>query len=212
MNGPWEYLKDRDCDEQGLIHPSSRKVGNDARAFFLANGGGAWTIMEVKPNAVFFLEVFFPDVFKRFSTGIQYDREGKAARLTFIREDNRCRPSSYWSDNMELRDSFERKGNFVGKETTLTSSLLQSYKDDCSWNQDYWLIESRAQAEGNAVIYLPDDVMVSFPVRVSPTHSFHVSTSCHYTEGEQNEVREETIYFENGQFSFFKQGIYYPVK
>lgn len=210
MNGPWEYLKDRDCDERGLIHPSSRKIGNDARAFFLANGGGAWTIMEVKQNKVFFLEIFFPDQYKRFSTGINYDAEGKAARISLIREDNRTTPSVYWSKGNDFRNKIEPEGKFVGSQITLTSGLQQSTETGCQWNRNYWLKEKRAQEEGNTVLYLPDNIMASFPVEIDPGHSFHVSIFCHYTEGDQNEIRQETIYFEHGNFAYFKQGIYFP--
>ncbi|XP_020908505.1 uncharacterized protein LOC110246499 [Exaiptasia diaphana] len=210
MNGPWEYLKDRDCDEHGMIHPSSRKIGNDARAFFVQNGGGTWTIMRVKEKKIFFFELFFPDHFKRFSNGVQYDAEGNAARLTLIREDNRSRPSLYWSKEIDFRKDFDTKGEFYGTEITLSANLIQLTKTNCHWNREYWEKQHRSDAN-KSVVYLPDKVMTSFPARVHPSLSFHVKVFCHYTEGDQNEVREETIYFENGAFSHFKQGIYFPV-
>ncbi|KAK3749546.1 hypothetical protein QZH41_007281 [Actinostola sp. cb2023] len=210
MNGPWVYIRDRDCDEEGLCHPSSRTSGINARAFFFDNGGGVWTIMEAKEGASFFNETFFPCDVKRFSTGMLFDREGKAARISFIREDVRPGPSLYWSRDTVFKDGFDLTGEFSGTERILSVSLQQTVKTGCHWNRDYWLREKRLEEEGNTVIYLPDTIMMSFPVNIYSSQAFHISTCCCYTEGEEKEIREQTVFYVNGKFSYFKQGIYYP--
>ncbi|XP_031558884.1 uncharacterized protein LOC116295251 [Actinia tenebrosa] len=214
MNGPWEYQRDRDCDEEGLCHPSTRLNSKKARAFFLENGGGAWTVMEPTLGDVFFQENFFPNNDIRFSTGMLYGKDGKALRLTAIREDSRCRPSLYWSEDNQIKDSFSApvQGTFIGTEQILTANLRQTVREGCEWDKEYWLQETRLLQDGNTLFYLPDNVALSCPLQLyedSTNRQFHISTFCLYDVNKDNpEIRVQTVFYEKGRFSCFKQGIY----
>lgn len=215
MNGPWEYQRDRDCDEEGLCHPSTRLKAKKARAFFLENGGGTWTVMEATRGDVFFQELFFPNNVLRLSTGVMYDKDGKHVRLSAIREDSRCRPSLYWSEDNQIKDAFSypMEGTFKGTEMVLTSDLRQMIREDCELDMEYWVQEPRRLQDSNALYYLPDNIAVSCPLQLyenSTNEQFHISTFCLYDVDKDNpEIRVQTVFYEKGKFTNFKQGIYH---
>jgi hypothetical protein len=217
MNGPWEYKIDRDCDEEGLCHPSTRFQAKKARAFFFENGGGVWTVMEPSLGDVFFQEMFFPKADIRLSTGVSFDKDGKVMRLAAIREDSRCRPSLYWSPDTKISEAFNApvQGKFIGTERILTAGLKQTVKTDCEWDRNYWLTETRRKEEGNTVLYLPDNIALSYPLQLHQTTTsqhFHISTFCFYDDDKEKvEIREQAVHYENGRFSYIKQGIYHKV-
>ncbi|EDO46732.1 predicted protein [Nematostella vectensis] len=206
-NGPWEYTRDLNCDEMGLIHPGR---ADGARAVFFNNGGGAWTVLEPRLGSAAFVEIFFPHGDIRFSSGVAYRESGDLFRMTLIREDVRSRSSEYWSSDIDVKKVTREilpSGDFKGEERTLSAELHTNEQVDCAWGADYWLGSSEAE---NEVFALPDNIFLSCPLKLFEDNSteFHISYLAFFKDRKPFELWEQTVYFQEGRFSHIKQGIY----
>ena len=206
--GPWTILK-KDTDESGFCHPAMP----EARAILHSNGGGVWTRVKdivVKP---FVAEMFLCRDELRCSVIVSYDESKQLRSFGTIREKKSNAQDEIWSSSALLQNGLvlsQLDGDFTGDEKTFDKNLQLSVVSKCKWNMEFWLNGSQDNgAEANTVFFLPDNICLSAPSKLS-SNSFSLRSCVLFPLGEEKpELQELTVTYVNGHLHSVKQGLYH---
>lgn len=205
--GPWEILKE-ETDDRGVRHPARRH----ARAVLHSNGGGVWTGLQVTDP--FAVELFLSREEFRCSVILSYNESKQLRSFGTIREKKLNTQDEMWSSSPALQNGLpvllsKSDEDFIGVEKTLDKDLQLKVVSECTWNKEFWLNGTKeVDAESDTVIFLPDNICLSCPSKLS-SKSFSLRSCVLFPLGEQRELQELTVTFVDGCLHSVKQGLYH---
>jgi len=205
--GPWEIFK-KDTDESGFCHSAIP----EARAVLHSNGGGVWTRIKdvvVKPLAA---EMFLCRGDFRCSVIVSYDESKQLRSFGTIREKKLNTQDEMWSSSAVLQNGLvlsHLDEDFTGVEKIFDKNLQLSVVSECKWNKESWLNGSQHNgAEANTLFFLPDNICLSAPSKLS-SNSFSLRSCVLFPLGEEKELQEVTVTYFDGCLHSVRQGLYH---
>ena len=205
--GPWKILK-KDTDESGFCHPALP----EARSVFHSNGGGVWTRVKDVVFKPFAAEMFLCRGEFRCSVIVSYDESKQLRSFGTIREKKLNTQDEMWSSNAVLQNGLDLSHldeDFIGVEKTFDKNLQLNVVSECKWNKEFWLNGSQHNgSEANTLFFLPDNICLSAPCKLS-SNSFSLRSCVLFPLEKEKELQEVTVTYVDGCFHSVKQGLYH---
>lgn len=203
--GPWDIRKE-DTDESGFYHPASP----GARALLHANGGGVWTRTKdifVKPFAA---EMFLCREEFRCSVIVAYNESKELLTFGTIREKKLNTQAEMWTPSVVLQNGLvlsRLDEDFTGEVKTFDKNLQLSVVSECQWDKEFWLNASQDNDASGTLFFLPDNICLSVPSKLS-SNSFSLRSCVLFPLGKEKELQELTVTYVDGRLHSVKQGLY----
>ena len=182
----WQYNLETNGLPDGVSHPGIQSM----RGLFFESGHAAAVTMQLQVDSLFAVELFFKSNELRHSVAIVYDKEGALFRTANIREDSRGFPSQFWSKEIEQVSQREFSEDWQGNSVTIAPDLKVSQPSPIKF---YW------NYQGHQTFFLPDEVSISCPEKISIGNPFTLVANWLITPSQLHQLKAR--YDESGAFA-----------
>jgi len=143
---------------------------------------------------------------------VSYDESKQLRSFGTIREKKLNTQDEMWSSNAVLQNGLDLSHldeDFIGVEKTFDKNLQLNVVSECKWNKEFWLNGSQHNgSEANTLFFLPDNICLSAPCKLS-SNSFSLRSCVLFPLEKEKELQEVTVTYVDGCFHSVKQGLYH---